>query len=207
MNKLLTLSIAETQPNHYNIIAMDARTRNLVALSLSRNEIISPEGIIHWDIGKYTKVTELTKEPGSLKNITYRPENFELLANEQINLKSVLEDSLSLSEDFFNLKGNNFVILKAKNVADIVSKTTNGHTNYHMYIVFSDNIHAAPRRILNKDYRWVNYWQRVPKGKFEETKNKYCALFNKPGKDLYLILYRFYFGNGPQEWITGIHWI
>ena len=67
------------------------------------------------------------------------------------------------------------------------------------------------RTLLNKDYRWVEYWKWICSKSNEELldakRSKYMKLFNDPSKTLYLILYRRKFPNKYWYWIAGMHWL
>lgn len=210
MQNLLTLAIAETFPgtDDFNIIALNEKSRNLLALRLTREEIISETGEVYWDIGKWTSVQnlKLTKVDASPRNKVYTPDSAKLL-DKPADIKSILEDSIKSSRDFMNDKGITYAVLKVKKLKEILVETDDkGNRKCQLDVFFSDNP-AHPQKILNKDYRWVKYWSRVPKNDLDDVKDKYFRLLNKPGKVLYLILYRHYFADSDSSWIVGMHWL
>lgn len=211
MPNLLTLAITETFPgtDDFNVIALDEKSRNLIALHLKKEDIISEDGKVYWDIGRWTEVSklQLTKLDTDPRNRVYIPESS--ILHDKANIKSILEDRTTSSREFMANRGSPYAILKVKKTNEIVVETDEkGILRCRLAVQFYDNP-AHPQRLLNKDYRWVKYWSKVPKEEMTEVKDQYFKLLNRPSKTLYLIVYRHYFKDSacPVPWIVGMHWL
>ena len=212
-NDFLALSISEKQPGtgKFNVIAMDTFRYRLYPIRLKKNEIISSDGRIIWDVGRITTAESVEMESES----TTDSRNFECvvkncrLSDEPVNLKRILEENSTDYQDFLNSPNMRFAIVKAREVLSIQleKRTEDERPTCRIRVSFG----SYNDKLLNKDYRWVNYWlwqyDHCSEAQLEENCSRYLQLLNRRGKTLYLILYRHYFKNGPQKWIAGMHWL
>ena len=209
-DEYLTLAITETTPGagKYNVIAMNCRTREIIALELEHDEIITAQGFIIWDIGKITAVRSLDRlwRSTNPRNELYKPSGCNLI-EDKVLLKDVLEDSLTSPTDFFDGVGPSFTVFKVRKVNEIiVGQEINNNFKCRVTLsLYDDN--QNERKLLNKDYRWVNYWYHVNAKDLKQAQNRYVKLLNKKGKNLYIIVYRHFFKAGPNSWIAGMHWL
>lgn len=217
MNRYLSLALSETTPGtgKFNLIAMDMDRYELVPLSLQKSEIITPGGEIFWDLGRMTavgksdKCTEKRTDP---RNVSVKPQECHLLPD-SVNLRGLLEENLSDATQFFmdHSPENRFAIVKASKVVEIRS----GHSKYDGTLKCRMKLQLKglneTSQLLNKDYRWVKYWQWHDENgtleNQEEISSRYCRLLNDGKKNVYLILYRHFFTKGDMVWIAGIHWL
>jgi len=62
--------------------------------------------------------------------------------------------------------------------------------------------------LLNKDFRWVQYWDWIEStdGDKEDKRKKYMGMLNAQRFEKFFVMYRFYPKSGKEvEWIGGVH--
>lgn len=211
MLKLITLAINETYPGtgHFAVIVAKIPEYELLSFALKRDDIIGPTGDIYWDIGRITIIDDIKKQTDNRGNVQFVPIGHIEFKPELYN--QLKDDFDKKSKEFQTFIENNeeiFGIAKVKNLNGLIRVVDDGEINkFYIDASLCDiNTLNFKRPLLNKDYRWVNYWNRIcAKGEFEEKKQKYQNLLNRDGKDLYLIFYRHNFSNRPFHWIAGMH--
>lgn len=217
LTDFLTLAITETQPQtgQFNVIAMEMRSQNIVPIHLDKEQIVSSTGEIFWDIGFVTSVN------GSIQRKYLGNDNSPFVINgstkfgaNRINtLKAIFDAKSTTPQTFFDNDKQRFCILKINKVENLAiyfdkKSETENIKNYLSVYVGGMPAYQNPISLLNKDYRWINFWIWVCKNDaFEEKKKKYLKLLNRKDKELYLILYRHHFKTGSQHWIVGMHWL
>ena len=216
---MLTLSIAEAKPDSSRFEINCAHLTNqktapIVAFALTKDKIFDSSGNALWDIGK---ITLLTQQPFESKKTNKKNKVFvvngpvEFLAEKEITLpqlKDFLEHNKTGYETFERNMDMPFAIVKARNLVSIEEDRTTEkkYRKQRLYVDFDD--YHRQEKILNKDYRWIHYWRQIPDDQIWEKQDRMKDLLNEPGKNLYLILRRYYFDNGnKQVWISGMHWI
>lgn len=211
--KFLTLAISEGNPlkKDFYVRTYDLKSKNFVTLKLEKNEIILKSGEILWDIGYITYVDEITDSNIKYNKVYEKPQNPKLGDNKLGNLKGFLEVKSQEINEFLNNERKNYSILKINELMDI-EVIDYGNKCYLNIIGAHVSNNGGKLKVLNKDYRWVNYWTWVyNKGYLDDRKNKYLQLLNKKERDLYALLYRHTFvRNNIQSrnfWIAGIHWL
>ena len=211
--KFLALSISEKQPEseRFNVIAMETSEYQMYPIRLEKNDIIDRDGIIIWDLGRITSAESVVRynEPGQ------DPRNTEFLAtnccltDEKVFLKRMLEENLTDITEFYNSPGMRFAIVKARGVLDIQLQKTGSNARPICRMQVSCGESSYP--LLNKDYRWVNYWlwkyAQESEEQLEDDRNRYLQLLNRRDKSLYLILYRHFYAERSEVWIAGMHWL
>lgn len=203
MSDFLTLGISEKRPNvpdEFVVVAMDLRTKDITRFDVDKSDIISANGEVFWDIGFVTHVDNITR-PSKYKQV---PIGASLGENRIKDLKRILESKSVNPSDFFNSERLEYSIVKVINVEDIETKD-----NSKFYLrVNIEGLNRNPKKILNKDFRWVKYWRYICKSsKFDEKKKQYMKLLNNKRKNLYLILYRHSYPNNKFHWIIGMHFL
>lgn len=210
MNEYLTLAIRETNPfkpkSDFEILVMDKETRKIQSFELKKDEIVAANGEVFWDIGFVTMVRSVREVSGGLK-----PSGFMRIYDASTKLKSLLDTATISSSRFFTNTSEKFAVVKVDKVLNI-SCGENDRGIFQSRIKVKLN--GVPTRekeqeLLNKDYRWLKYWQHIKKvEKTDEKIAQYLSLLNKSDKDLYLILYRHTFKNKRKmHWIAGMHWL
>lgn len=218
MFEFLTLAITETTVNtgKFNVIAMETKSQNIVPFGFNKEHIISETGEVFWDIGFTTIVGERPKRKYTNNDSSPFVLNgsAELNQNKISSLKSILDAKSASGLEFFENEKLKFCVLKVSKVENINCKIDNSGTveNIKHYLSFYVNglsVDKSPISILNKDYRWKNYWNWIyANDNYEEKKKKYLKLLNRRDKNLYLILYRHTFKTGEtSNWIVGMHWL
>lgn len=213
--RLLSLALSETRPRlgEFNVIALEMSKFNIIPIKLKKTEIVTPSGDIVWDLGRITVAEEIERDPFILGKNTVYITNDCRLSNETVNLPSILNEYSTVDvEDFFKKKTERFAIVKVKEVSNIQLKTddiSNVKSKLDIYIQGADRSIT----LLNKDYRWVQYWQWQVQQKSTDhiriDMQRYANLLNRKDKKLYLILYKHYFekDNTIETWIAGMHWL
>ena len=210
----VSLGITEAQPGtgNFKIEAINVRTLTIDTLNLTKDQIREKNGISHWDLGYLTEV-DCVQKSDDKKNITYSILGKSVL-KEKVNLKEWLEDNLSDLDDFLANRNNTSCIIKVEHVDEIEvnRKLYNSQSviKCRLAITCKSKSGIKNTTLLNKDYRWITYWSYILNEKpdyFNEAKIRYQNMLNDKSKDLYLVLYRYHFKDGFNEWITGIHFI
>ncbi len=213
--RLLSLALSETRPGlgEFNVIALEMSKYNIIPIKLKRTEIVNPSGDIVWDLGRITVAEDIDRDPFILgRNTVYITSNCRL-SNETVNLSSILNEYSTVDvEDFFRKNTERFAIVKVKEVSSIQLKTDDISSVKSKLDIYIQGIDRSIT-LLNKDYRWVKYWQWEVQQKSNDQiradMQRYANLLNRKDKKLYLILYRHFFekGNTIETWIAGMHWL
>lgn len=217
MHEFLTLAITETTVNtgKFNVIAMETKSQHIVAFGLKKENIVSPSGEIFWDIGFTTLVNERPQREyqGNNNSPFVISGNVQLRENGISTLKSILDAKSLSGPSFFENEKLKFCVLKISKVYGISTRIDNKSESQTIKHYLSVNVSGMPVyknsiSLLNKDYRWIHFWNWIYNSSaYDEKKKKYLKLLNRKDKDLYLILYRHNFKTGSQYWIVGMHWL
>ena len=111
-------------------------------------------------------------------------------------------------DEFRKRQDHRFAIVKPRKVVSIDEDPGDKrHRKQRMVLDFDDN--HRQETLLNKDYRWIHYWHQIPDDVIYTKQDMYEKLFNAPGKDIYLIMRKYYFDKQPfpRYWISGMHWL
>lgn len=209
--ELITLSITETIPGTggFSVIAMETGSQNIISLNLRKEQIISNQGEIFWDIGFITKVKDIRKNAVSYANPTYTATGTSIGANKINALKSIFEAKANSPQEFFDNEKLQFAIIKTTKVNDITVRQQDEVLKHYLSATVSCMpAYRNPMFFLNKDYRWINFWNFIYRSsEFENKKKKYLKLLNRKDKSQYFILYRHHFRENSNLWISGMHWL
>lgn len=214
MYELITLAITETFPNtdEFSVVAYDVKSKNILSFDLVRDQIVSTNGEVMWDIGFTTFVDEIRIRESKYGNEMYEAFKVKLANNSIDLLKKILEAKVLNGDKFFVNTKERYAIVKVNEVEDIsIDKKTESKGGQINKYRIKANITCLKeaKEFLNKDYRWVHYWNWIIKNsEFENKRKKYLDLLNRKDKELYFILYRHKFqGNSSRYWISGMHWL
>ena len=213
--RLLSLAISETRPGvgEFNVIALEMSKFDIIPISLRKENIITSSGEIVWDLGRVTIAEDIERDPFSLgKNTVYKANDCHL-SDEAVNLRSLLDEYSTVDiEDYFGNSAERFAIVKVRVVDKILLSPDKTSFFKSRLVVYIQGI-AEPKNLLNKDYRWVNYWhwqtQQKNSDQIRTDMLRYANLLNRNDKKLYLILYKHHFekDNRHEIWIAGMHWL
>lgn len=208
MTKFVTLAIRETERNNFAVLALDVEHDEIRSFDLKRAEIIDKSGRTIWDIGKETKVERVSHDVCKNGNAEWHAAGCVKLGKDRTrDLKLIFEIKAVDCGVFFSNDGETFAVAKVKELLDIRVEP-GGEKSYMELKIDGD---ARKRTLLNKDYRWVEYWKWIcdknNEELLDEKRSKYIKLFNDPSKTLYLILYRHKFRYKTWYWIAGMHWL
>lgn len=208
MTKFITLAMTETRKNQFAVLALDVGSEQIYSFDLEYADIVDKSGRIFWDIGKETEVERVIPVGSSKVNMQYHAEGRVVLGRDRTkDLKPIFEKEASVCRLFFYDKNETFAVAKMARLHDLTFVPDKGKSYMRLEI-------KGDRRekiMLNKDYRWLEYWKWIL-GKnnedlLDEKRNKYIKLFNERSKTLYLILYRHKFAYNSRYWIAGMHWL
>ena len=208
MYKYLTLAIREVRPNvnEFAVVIMEMHSGEFRSFFFEKDEIISTEGEVFWDIGFVTTM----KDPPPDKDSRSKPTGFMNIEDARSSLKSILDSKTAYAGAFFANENIEYTIVKAKNVSDITVAEKDGKIQSRMKVAIEGGFLPPQQQwLLNKDYRWIEYWKHIyEKDTVVEKKKQYIQLFNQHSKTLYLLLYRHTFRDGNKQlWIAGMHWL
>lgn len=213
MIEVLTLAMAESIPGSFQVIVLKKKPTEIISIRLDKEDIISESGTPFWDIGYVTEVEYLNRNLTSSRNITYNVSGrIRMKSDSKIgNFRSYFNNRSRGAEEFFNNSDSTYGIARVEQIVSL-SETIN-HSDrikdaFRMELVVQDVPIFRTKNILNKDYRWKKYWQKMyDTHHLEETKERYIKLFNEAERDLYIILYRHQYDDRSRIWIAGIHWL
>jgi hypothetical protein len=207
MYQVLTLAMTETQPGtgKFHVIGMEMSKRYIFKMELKKEEIITKAGSINWDIGWITEVSSIKKGESNGKNISYTVFGSKISENYMNKMYDLLDTQSKSAADIDN-PNVTFSVVKVKHLDNILSSKSGGvfKTYVNVELVGKSKI----QRILNKDYRWLNFWlwiDNTPDAQIK--KDYYVRLINSSDKTLFLILHKYYFEEDKKVWIVGSHWI
>lgn len=207
MDSFLTLAMSEAKPGQgeFTVVAGKENSGILAPIYLEKSEITSCDGSIYWDIGSVTRadVVKYIPKNTDTKNVGYKANHPEVIKKyDEYELKNFLLDRVGSYESFKSNQAR-FIIVKVKEVKNFNVAVINGTLKCRMDVVLTGSNDSVS--LLNKDYRWVTYWQHVSDEEKEVCVNRYMTLLNRTDKTLFLILYKHYYSNGPAHWIAGMH--
>lgn len=214
---MLTLSIAEGIPGskkfEVNCLHItNSKKGPIVSFELTKAEIFDPIGQAIWDLGRITLMEGIHLKKFQSVNKVYVPDGkVELLESKVITkemLKDVLNHNVMEYDDFQSKKDLRFAVVKPRKIISIDEDAGDkGRRKQRMTLDFDDN--HRQEKLLNKDYRWVHYWNQISEDEIWLKQDMYTNLFNEPEKDLYLIVtkYKFKGKPWPSTWISGMHWL
>jgi hypothetical protein len=211
MPDLLTLAISESDPTQgkYKIVTMDIRSKSFYDMDLKLDEISKGNNIL-WDIGGVTSADRLDITYDRNKNYLYHPEGsikFIKYFNRN-ELKSIFEKNCISLKKFYE-EDIKHSIVKIDYLDDIQPPSYDSRNIFKSYIIVTAQGYTPDKPILNKDLRWINYWEHIYDKKRENDKIKYFkTLINDSiEQDTFLIMYKHNYKNGAGRWIEGFHWL
>lgn len=180
---ILIIAMSETQKNKYHIVGYLEEHCEFVSFT---TEKYFSDGKPLLDIGSYSKA--MFKDNG----------NNEISLGKDINLirslpKSDLMNFLEEKKSNFSifLRHNNmkFAIVEVKFIEELIIKRNKGYVDTYLIAIMNGN----RKRIKIKDFRWVNYWNKVSGELNENQLNEriefYKDFFNS--RKTYLLLHRY----------------
>ena len=230
---LMTLAIAETSKDKYAIIAVDTESlRFYVVDGLEKEQIVSANNDFYWDIGAVTRISNPQIKGDK---IWLKGQYCEMVKPFDRNaFKKMLKGLSTEKSDFFENKKKPIDVVRFHKVVRIWSdkgwRPTTSYIGGQMkrshrleayvwakkskgrkvddYGVDDPSGDYAAIEILNKDFRWVQYWNWIEStdGDKEDKRKKYMGMLNAPRFDKFFVMYRFYPKSGKEvEWIGGVH--
>lgn len=211
MTEIISLAISEMRPGlgDFKIIGARVKDRTLLSMNLSKSEIIDEFGNINWDIGLVTEVTDMKNSFDYNRNVLVKVSGCRPKIYDFKLMKEILKDKSINGTSFFESKTITFSVIEPKLITDIsCSNDGNGFGPKHYLSIVLKGNHSTARKLLNKDFKWVHFWNWIfETGKYEQRKEHYKNLLNRQDKKLFLILYRHNFRDNTSYWIAGMHWL
>lgn len=194
---LLTLSISETWENNYKVVAYNIDKHQFHALKIHESKFFNPDGSNAWDLFGVTSVEGLKPTSGEFMD----PIGLPRVVN-YYNKKEMI--------DFFNRKqmpANRFFsgrfdygIIKADSITKIHLPII--HEKLSQKIDFFSGSYKYPN-VLNKDFKWLQYWNQLPKDEYEEKILQWTNYFKENNNEIFLVLH--YYSRYQYRWIVGFH--
>jgi hypothetical protein len=189
MSKYLTLAISETfrNSNKFKIIIYDINTKVFSEEEKSEKDFFDAIGTPIWDL---FHVTEVKNNKAKIIDRYSKKQIINLFKQNQISLEKFLQSSI----DYGIVKLNNF-----KEVQPL-------DDNFQTRVVVRSK--GQNKKLLNKDYRWVKYWNSLNKDLYERKIIQWKKFLNNSNNEVYAVMYRHTFRNGNKsQWIAGFHCI
>lgn len=202
MYELLTLGMKETYKDHFELIVLRKNPVKIVSLTRTKNQIINEKGKCFWDIGYVTEVEHIETEKDNVDKLIIQGKVHMHSTPCIDKLKRYFENRSADPTAFFDNKEVTYGFVKVDKVYELIEEE-NGE-KFRMMVHLKGDPAFKKRKILNKDYRWKKYWQRMYQSShLIETKERYIEMLNQNTRGLYIIMYRHTYG----EWIAGMHWL
>lgn len=197
MDKLLTIGISETFEDKFKIIAIHNRQR---FVSLDVSEFYDGKDFL-WDNLACTEVEKLV-EPLDSREICSVEGRAKIIGRlSKIELKNLFS-KLKINWNRFKQSDRTYAVIKVDYVDDI-SYDYNKNKHRISFVCGGKEI----KNLLNKDYRWIQYWNHyLDLGRYEEKSKYYKNYLNRLDKEVYVVMYRHRFMDGKTlDWIVGLH--
>ncbi|WP_394217563.1 hypothetical protein [Halobacillus trueperi] len=202
MTKLLTLSISETWKNNYKVVTYDMDACQFHSLQIKESQFRDKDGKIIWDLFGVTKVNQAIPTQSEFSTISGQPVLVKYLDKEE--MISFFNNYKTSAKRFFY--GNaSYGIVKVDSISKIHIPVLKNN-KLTQKIDFKSGSKPFTFK-LNKDFRWLKYWENVPERKIVEKINQWTTFLNNKNKSVYLILYHHKEYNNPKynKWIVGFH--
>lgn len=212
LHPMYILSMGETKrfPNKlFAIIVFEKDEKKFYSLSISEEEIQRDKEI--WDIGSLVLVEGIEKVYDK-RNPIYKPvgriELQRKLSKQE--LKEFLFTKRIRYNDFIKDDGIKYGIIKVVDFEDIIFQEDPNTDELRANISVLLEGMNRHQRVNVKDYRWVQYWNRMRDFNIHEKRRKeFTDLFKRYSSDIYLIMYKYY--NYKQDrsfdYVSGFHWL
>ena len=161
MPNLLTLAITESKPNlEYKVLAMDIECNKFYDMDLKLDEI-SKDNKILWDLGGITSVDRLDLASSYNNNLVYKPlGNIKFIKScSRKELKDLFKKNSIDLKKFYNEDITHGII--QIDYLDDISIPGYRDGVFKSYIKVTAQGYQKREGILNKDYRWLNYWKHI----------------------------------------------
>lgn len=200
MDRLLTVGISETYGNKFKIIAIHQDEKfNSRFISLDVNKF-HKDGNPTWDNLAFTEVDELIDKSGNGEICQIKGDEKIVDRVSKDDLKKIFLKHKESWKSFNRNKDKRYTVIKVDYIDNIFYDSKK--KNHRMNIVSNGE---EIKDLLNKDYRWIQYWNHYI-DKYEEKSKYYKDYLNKTDKEIYLVIYKHKFKHGGYgRWIVGLH--
>lgn len=204
MNEYLTISISETSRFQYKVVTVCKQDGRYYALNITEDQFINNDGSTAWDLFGLTKAQLTYDRRGLYRPIGSTPKVLNYLSKEEMKVvfNQLEVDLVAFLDEQCQL---DYGVVKVDEVLEIHPPyTTNNRLKQRVRIV-SENYESRP--LLNKDYKWLNYWGNVREEQLEEKLTQWHRFLNQEDSSVYAVLYRQQFTHNTEKWICGFHCI
>lgn len=205
MNTLLTLAISEMEPGNFKIVAADLNKNVFYSLELKEKDFFDEYGTPVWDLFAITSGIKVVS--------TYRLHK--IIGKAYIQkyytkdeMKKFFDSKLMLLDTFIKNDTYQYGIFKLQSIKLEEPKfiNKNGRKILRQYLHLPNRrLSKKPIRLLNKDYKWITYWENIPKDLWEVKVKHWESYINSSNKEVYAIGYSMRFNNRRIGWICGFH--
>lgn len=213
MYSMYVLSMGETRkssPKRFVVIVFERNEKKFYSLSIPEEEIQRNKEI--WDIGSMVLVEELEKDGKSQDNPIYKPVGSIDLQRKlsKQELKEFLFTKKINYNDFINNDDTRYGIIKVIDFKEIIFQEDSATNELRAHVsVLMEGLHR-PKKVNVKDYRWVQYWNKMRDFNIHEKRRReFTDLFKRYSSDLYLIMYKYYNYEKKRffDYVSGFHWL
>lgn len=203
MNEYLTISISETRRFEYKVVTVCKQDSRFYALNITEDQFVNNDGSIAWDLFGWTKANLDYIGRGLYRPKGAPPEVVNYMSKEKmkyffnqldVELETFLDDDCQLE----------YGVIKVNEVREIQPPYTSDNMTKQRVQIVSGN---TSRTLLNKDYKWLNYWENVDEEQIQDKIEHWHRVLNQEDSSVYAVLYRHQFRNNAQKWICGFHCI
>jgi hypothetical protein len=204
MNEFLTISISETGRSQYKVVTVCKQDSRFYALNITEDQFVNNNGSIAWDLFGWTKANlnyvgrSLYRPVGTtpiVVNYMSKEEMIGFFEKIKVKLKTFLDVECHLE----------YGVIKVDEVLDIQPPYTSDNMTKQRVRIVSEKYPSYP--LLNKDYKWLNYWENVREEQMQEKIEHWHSILNHEDSSVYAVLYRHQFRTSFQKWICGFHCI
>lgn len=210
MNDLLTLAISQTYANDkYEVLTYCLEDERFYPLEIYKENFFSNDGSAVWDIFHVTRVggvqsekLKLCKAIGSTQMVGKKTKK---------EMKEFFAKKVSKAGYVFSKAadsdGQSYYVIKADTINEI-QKPQLKDKKWQSIIEFGANGTSFAHK-LNKDYRWLAYWEKIAEEDIPKKIDDWITYFGKCDKEIYLVIKKYQFPKNGNigKWISGFHCI
>lgn len=210
LKSLLVIAISEEKPKEFKIIAIDIKDEIFYDLDLKEKDFFDRNGKPVWDLFAVTEGVRLAKSNNKykvmgkayIKRYYSAGEIKKFFASRRMTLNMFMNKIQSLDEKRDN--SPLYGIVKLDSIR-LKRPKYEGNRLKQYVIVPNRRIGKGDIELLNKDYKWISYWENISEDLWEAKIKQWEEYLNRKDKEVYAICFSIRFSNGRRRWIGGFH--
>lgn len=203
MYRLLTLAISEMKKNNFKVIVYDLDNQRFCGLQIHERDFNYEGEVPSWDLFGVTELENLTPPnrgefytpigKATVKEYYRKKEIVNFFKRRKISYKRFLNSN------------ERYGIIKIDMIEKIdMPKRRENNGLYQRVSLITAGQRQRP--ILNKDYRWLNYWDNISEDNWQDKLTKWKNYINKRDKEVFAVVNNHTFPDGSKnKWIAGFH--